>query len=153
MDSGLHTEFLYDLYADLEAPLEIGGAYRGQRRIFGVTGGAFEGPRLRGTVLPGGGDWFLLRPDGVGELDVRATARTEDGALIYVHYPGILAASPEIWGRIGRGERVPPADYYFRTTPVFETGSPEYAWLNSIVSVGVGAVEGLRVSYRVYQVC
>ena len=48
-----------------------------------LTGGHFEGPRLRGTVLPGGSaDWLLLRADGVLEMDLRATLRTDDGALI-----------------------------------------------------------------------
>lgn len=148
--AGLETEILYDLYADLAAPLDVGETYRGRRQIFAVTGGAFEGPRLRGEVLPGGGDWFLLRPDGVGELDVRATLRTHDGALIYAYYRGILRAEPAVWERIVGGADVPAGEYYFRTTPVFETGSAEYAWLNSIVTVGVGTVQRRRVSYQVF---
>ena len=36
----------------------------GERRIAKVTGGSFAGPELKGTILPGGGDWLLLRADG-----------------------------------------------------------------------------------------
>ena len=70
--------------ADLEEAQEIGATPQGNRRIVYVTGGTFEGPKLKGEILPGGGDWVLFRPDGVGQLDVRATARTDDGDLIYV---------------------------------------------------------------------
>ena len=59
-------EFLYTLTAELGAPTTIGDTPHGQRLIVPVNGGTFEGPRLKGKVLPGGGDWLLVRPDGVG---------------------------------------------------------------------------------------
>jgi hypothetical protein len=83
-------EFLYEIQVDLEAPQAVGRGPHGVRNIFYVRSGRFQGPRLRGEVLPGGGDWFLVRPDDVGELDVRITLRTDDGALIYVTYRGLL---------------------------------------------------------------
>ena len=55
-------------------PQQLGTVPHGIRSIVPVTGGSFEGPRLRGKVLPGGGDWLLLRPDGVLELG-RASCR------------------------------------------------------------------------------
>ena len=63
---------------------KLGAVPHGTRAIAPITGGTFEGPRLRGKVLPGGGDWTLLRSDGVLELDLRITLETEDGALIYM---------------------------------------------------------------------
>jgi hypothetical protein len=83
-------EFLYEISAYLESPIAIGENPHGNRQIVPVTGGSFEGPRLKGKVLPGGGDWLLVRPDGVGELDVRATLQTDDGAFIYVTYRGYI---------------------------------------------------------------
>ena len=152
MDS-LQAEFLCDLNADLEAPQLIGTTPRGTRRIVYVKGGTFEGPKLKGTVLPGGGDWVLVRPDGASELDVRGTLQTDDGEFIYVHYHGIFDAPPDILQRFRQGERdIDPSLYYFRTSPVFETGSDKYGWLNRIVTVGVGRRTPTGVAYRIYAV-
>src|SRR2546425_11126593 len=70
-------------------PQKLGTVPHGIRSIVPVTGGDFEGPRLRGKVLPGGGDWLLLRPDGVLELDLRITLETDDHALIYMTFQGL----------------------------------------------------------------
>jgi hypothetical protein len=47
---------------------------------------------------------------------------------------------------------VDPSEYYFRTTPIFETGSEKYGWLNHIICVGVGKIEQKRVRYHVHQI-
>ena len=117
---------------------KVGAVPHGTRVIAPITGGQFEGPRLRGKVLPGGGDWTLLRADGVLELDLRITLETDDGALIHMTSFGYRHGPPEVIAAIGRGERVDPASYYFRTTPRFETGNPEYAFLNRILAVSTG---------------
>ena len=78
----LRSEF--SLTGLVAPPLEIGTTARGTRRYYPGIGGSFEGPRLRGEVLPDGGDWLLTRRDGVLEQDVRTTLRTDDGAFIYV---------------------------------------------------------------------
>ncbi len=135
----LKTELLFTMTADLGEAQEVGATPHGNRRIYYVTGGEFEGPKLKGEVLPGGGDWLLLRPDGAGELDVRATLRTDDGELIYTTYRGILRGSPDSPG-------------YFRTAPMYETASEKYGWLNQIVAVGVGKLTATGVSYSVYEV-
>jgi hypothetical protein len=100
----------------------IGAGPQGERRIAEVTGGTFQGPRLNGRILPGGADWILVRSDGVTQLDVRVTLETNDGALIYLSYRGLRHGPPEVMEKLARGETVSPSDYYFRTTPVFETG-------------------------------
>jgi hypothetical protein len=117
---------------------KVGAVPQGTRVIAPITGGQFEGPRLRGKVLPGGGDWTLLRADGVLELDLRITLETDDGALIHMTSFGYRHGPPEVIAALGRGERVDPASYYFRTTPRFETGSPKYAFLNQILAVSTG---------------
>ena len=148
----LRSELLGELSVDLEEPLELGATPHGVRRIYGVKGGTFRGPRLKGKVLPTGGDWLLIRPDGAGELDVRATLRTDDGHIIYTYYRGILHGPPEVTARILRGETPDPSEYYFRTTPCFETGSEKYAWLNRTVAVGVGKIGPNWVGYTVYAI-
>ena len=67
----------------------IGAGPHGTRVTFPITGGSFEGDRLRGKVLPGGDDWTIKRSDGVVELDLRITLETDDGALIYMTFEGV----------------------------------------------------------------
>lgn len=144
-------ELLYDMHVDLEAPQVIGQTPMGVRQVFIVKGGTFEGPRMKGTIL-GGGDWATVRPDGVLQLDVRATVQTDDGALIYAYYGGYLHSPPEKVMRAFAGEDVPLGDYYFYTGPMFQTGAPQYEWLNRTMAIGRGRVVRSGVEYRVWAV-
>src|SRR6185503_16203783 len=116
----------------------LGAVPQGTRIIAPKLSGRFDGPRLRGTVLPGGGDWQLLRSDGVLELDLRATLETDDGARIHMTSFGLRHGPPEVMAAIARGERVDASSYYFRTTPRFDTGHPKYAFLNRLLAVASG---------------
>jgi hypothetical protein len=80
----LRSELLFTLTGRVSPPQEIGASPSGQRRIIPVEGGEFEGPKLRGKVLPGGADWMLVRPDGVAQINVRMTLQTDDGDLIFM---------------------------------------------------------------------
>ena len=115
-------------------PQKLGTVPHGIRSIVPVTGGDFEGPRLRGKVLPGGDDWLLLRPDGVLELDLRITLETDDHALIYMTFQGLRHGS------------------YFRTLPRFETSTEAYAFLNRIVAVGVGEARPDGAVHRIDEI-
>jgi hypothetical protein len=146
------TEFLMHLRADLQEPQNIGDTPLGRRHIFYVTGGTFAGPGLQGEVLPGGGDWVLVRKDGVSQLDVRITLRSDDGCMIFVNYRGLVDIPPDIRSRIAKGEDVPSDRYYFRITPAFETGCQKLAWLNKLVAIGVGKKSNTAVSYDIFAV-
>ena len=143
---------LYDMHADLEAPQVIGAAPAGNRQVFIVRGGTLAGPRLKGALLPGGGDWALVRPDGAVQLDVRATVQTDDGALIYAAYSGLIIGAPAVLGRAMAGEDVPLSEYYFYTNPMFQTAAEKYAWLNQTIAIGRGKVVPGGVEYRVWAV-
>jgi hypothetical protein len=137
----LPVEYLFTMTAHLAAPLSVGAGPQGPRVIHGVTGGTFEGPKLRGTLEPVGGDWVTSRPDGSVKLDVRVTLRTEDGALILMTYNGIAVRRE---GQLA-----------IRTAPLFETGDERYTWLNDVQAVGVGTgVPGTppAVRYEVYAI-
>lgn len=149
---GLRSELLCEMSAELEEPQDLGTTPFGKRRILYVKGGTFAGPRLRGEVLPGGGDWVLVRLDGVRQLDVRVTLRTDDGHLVYMSHRGLLDVPPEVFQRLLRGEAVDPAEYYFRTTPTFETASEKYAWLNRIVAVGTARRTPTGMADTVYAI-
>jgi hypothetical protein len=134
----MNSRLLMSLQIEVSGPQKIGPVPHGTRVTVPVASGHFEGPRLRGRVLPGGGDWTLLRADGVLELDLRVTLETDDGALIQMRSFGLRHGPPEVIAAIGRGESVDPATYYFRTTPRFETGHPKYAFLNRLLAVSSG---------------
>jgi Protein of unknown function (DUF3237) len=135
----LHSEPLYRAHIDVEGFYEVGRTFRGTRTIVRVKGGWFEGPEVKGTILPGTGD-------------VRDTYQTDDGAIIYVSYRGILDISDDVWARIRAGEDVPAEEYYLRTQPMFETGSEKYDWLNKTLAVGVGKQEAMGVTYDVFRI-
>ena len=150
--SEIRTQYLFEVTIDVAPPLLVGETPSGDRRIVQITGGHFEGPRLSGTVLPGGSDWILGRPDGVLALDVRATLQTRDGALINMIYRGLRHGPAEVIERLNRGEAVDPSKYYFRTAPFFETSAPAYAWLNKIVAIATGRRLPTGPVYQVYEV-
>jgi hypothetical protein len=134
----MNTRALMTLQVTVASLQKIGAVPLGTRATAQISGGHFEGPRLRGKVLPGGGDWTLLRSDGVLELDLRLTLETDDGALIHLASFGLRHGPPEVIAALGRGETVDPGSYYFRTTPRFETGAPKYAFLNRLLAVSSG---------------
>jgi hypothetical protein len=106
------------------ATQEVGATPAGKLSIFPVIGGSFEGDRLRGTVLAGGGDWVTATSDGTFEVDLRVTLETDDGALIHMTFTGVRD----------------DARRYFRTLPRFETAAPKYAFLNHLLGVGIGEI-------------
>jgi hypothetical protein len=137
----------------IAAPAQRFGAVpHGVRSFVPVMGGDFEGPRLRGKILPGGGDWLLLRPDGVLELDLRITLETNDGALIYMTFQGLRHAPPDVIAALSHAEVVDPTRYYFRTVPRFETSAEAYTFLNRIVTIGVGETRPDGALHRIDEI-
>jgi hypothetical protein len=145
-------QLLYTSSITVAAPLDLGMAPYGRRRVINILGGAFSGPGLSGRVLPGGADWQIVRSDSIVEVDARYTLETGDGALIYVSNWGLRHGPPEVIARLAAGEQVNPAEYYFRTTPKFETGAPAYAWLNGVIAVAAGERRADAVIITVYAV-
>ena len=152
--SDLKTEFLCTITAhvDWRQVIDVGAAPHGIRQIIYIKGGTFKGPKLEGTVLPGGGDWFVRRADQMVELDVRCVLCTDDNQLIYCCLRGINEMTSDVAIKAIRGEPVDSSKYYFRVTMVTETGSEKYSWLNRIVAVGVGKLIPAGVEYEIYTV-
>lgn len=142
-------EFAFEVVATLDAPIIFGNTGIGERRIIGINGGTVKGPKFNGTVLPGGADWQVVRPDGVSDISARYTIKADDGALIYIDAPGIREASPAVIKRINSGEIVDPSEYYFRTAPRLETASEKYAWVNRrlFICKGVRLPNGVEIRY------
>ncbi len=149
----MNTRLLMTMHVKVGALLNIGAVPYGTRRTAPLGGGTFEGPRLRGTILPGGSaDWQLLRSDGVLEMDLRFTLRTDDGALISMRSFGLRHGPPEVIAAIGRGEPVDPSTYYFRTMPRFKTAHPAYVFLNRLIAVASGDRRPEGPIYTIHEV-
>jgi hypothetical protein len=143
---------LWDVKVDVGPPVEVGDIGAGRRRAIPIVGGTFEGPAARGTVLPVGADWQIIRSDDTAEIVARYFLKTDDGATINVVNSGYRHAAPEVLRRLAAGEDVDPSEYYFRTRPVFEVADPKYAWLGRTVCVGVGVRKPALVMIRMYAV-
>ncbi len=136
-DDTLRSEFLLDITLETQAPHQT-GAGGGGRLVVPVSGGTFEGPRMKGTVIGPAGDWIAERPDGSRVVDGRVVLQTDDAQAIYMAWRGIAYTPPG-------GQLVA------RIVPMFETAAPRYAWLNNVVAVGVYRGPG-KIAYRLYQI-
>ena len=147
---GYRPLFIFQI--EVKPPSIIGATPGHDRRIGEITGGRFEGERMRGRILSGGSDWQSLRADGTTTLNVRLIMETEDGALIGTTYLGMRHGPKEVMERISRGEKVSPSEYYMRATPYYETASEKYGWLNRIVSVAYGHRMAGGAIYQVFEI-
>ena len=130
--SELESEFLLELVLDVDAQIDAG-----HTSIAPVTGGTFGGPRIKGTVHPGGADW-ITQVSGHSSLDVRITLETDDGEFIYMSYTGVVRS----------GEN----GLYWRVRPIFQTASEKYDWLNHSVFVGKSKQVPGKVAYDIFRI-
>src|SRR5208282_396816 len=124
VNSAMRLEYLMTFHVDLLPPVDVGQTAVGHRQILLTSGGTFEGPKLRGKVLPGPCDWFLQSPHGIGRPDVRGTFQTDDGANIYLRYQGVQVWTQAAGAKFSKGEAIDFGEIYFVVAPLFETGDP-----------------------------
>ena len=133
---GLVEASLAPAHALLDAPF-------GGRLIVDVIAARIEGPRLKASLIgTAAADWVTVSADGrTGALDVRATLKTDDGALIFSEYRGRVR-----FGADGL--------HQVFTSPRYETGDPRYAWLNGLQCIGKGVSNANErwLRYRLYAV-
>jgi hypothetical protein len=109
----------------------------GTRLISGITSVRYEGERFKASAIGGANaDWATIDPDGRVLVDVRLTLRTDDGAIVHVHYQG-------------RGDA---ATGVTCAAPLFETGDERYAWLTRIQAVGKSVFDGTKLEYEIFEV-
>lgn len=147
----IKTEYLMTLYAPLEVPQLIDDGLS----IYNVReGGWVKGPKISGKLLAPSADWLRLLPGGGLRLDVRATIETDDGALVYISYNGVIHHTEESAEKMAKGETLSANDFYFVTAPTMRTSSEKYAWLNHVQCIGkvveVKAGDGSFVKYDIF---
>ena len=147
----ISTEYLMTIYAPLDAAQDVDSSLH----IYNVRpGGSVKGPKINGTIVAPSGDWLRAMPSGVYRLDVRATIKTDDGALIYLTYNGIIKDTKESEARADKGEVLTSNDHYFITAPTLETSAKKYEWLNGVQCIGkiVEDKGGANDSYVKYDI-
>lgn len=130
------VKFLFRLVAEVATPIEVGKVNHGFLKVIPITGGIFEGPSIRGEVLPLGADWntsFHNSPTTKG-IDTRYILKTDDGHLVSVFTKGYQRQSETVLKRRADREPVDPSEYYFKQHLFFETSSERYSWLNNAVA-------------------
>lgn len=148
----IRTAHLMTMRLTVNGMQMVGATPNGGRRVGLVGGGTFEGPKLKGTILPGGADWIIARPDGSTTLDVRIVLQTDDGATFGMTYRGMRHGPADVMDKVNKGEFVDPSLYYFRTAVFFETASDKYDWLNRVIAIGTGSRPPEGPVYDVFEV-
>jgi Protein of unknown function (DUF3237) len=144
---------------EVDGVFGLGASPLGELRIGYVSGGRFAGERLRGTVLPGGGNWSrggrLAEDATLGTFDARAVWQTDDGALIYVTYTGRSVIPDAVRAKFAApdgGASVDPSSYLLRIAMTFETAAPAYRWINGILALGIGTKTAIGVRHDLHEI-
>ncbi len=119
----------------LNAPVMIGDGPAGKRMVVDITAMTLTGERLN-AELEGraAADWLTITQN-VATIDVRATLKTNDGALIYLQYRG----RSDVTNGLGTSPVI--------VAPIFETSDERYLWLNAVQAVGKGDIRSLRYEW------
>ena len=121
----------FQIVAKVGTPIVVGqDAIHGRRQLIPVLSGELTGDGLHGTVLPGGVDSQVIRPNGVCELSARYGVRMDDGSSFYIENNGIRTVPAEYVETVLGGGFIDPSLYYFCTKPSFEVYDERLNWLN-----------------------
>ena len=146
-------EFVLAVECKLADPVQFGETFEGPRRMITITEGVFEGPDIKGTVLPtAAADWQYTRADGVTQAEAIYALQSDDGEFIQIENYGLRFGPDEVMKRLAAGKEVEPAEYYFRTTPRFKAPIGKYDWLNKGIFIGTGARYASSIKLWFYKV-
>lgn len=140
-------EFTCELKVTIDQPMDLGATFHGKRIIIPISGGTFEGPRLKGTVLKGGADYQYVGMNGARtELNAIYTIKTDDNVLIQVQNAGLIYATKE-----KNASGLP--EVYFKAAPRFEAPiDSKYAWLNNAIFICNPVIKDGYISIQVWKV-
>jgi Protein of unknown function (DUF3237) len=129
------------------------GSPLGTRHYWEMSEGTLTGPGLSAFIAMPGGDWYRASPDGFGRPDVRVQLETDDGALILMHYTGLVEQTDAFVDAAARNAPTGSDDQYMRFAVSFDTGAERYHWLNQSLFVARGHILGTtELEYEIYRV-
>ena len=152
MTPQLSTKYVFTITALIGGVTSAGDTGHGVRRIIPVIGGEVRGEGINGKVCAFGADFQIIRPSELIELEAKYAFETDDGAVIYVENKGLRYGPVDLLQKLKRNEPVDPKLIYCRTSPKFETGSSQYAWLMEHLFVASVARHANRVVIDVHKV-
>lgn len=128
-------DYVMTLQVSLGQAYSVGRTTGGTRNVIPITGGTFEGPNIKGTIIPGGADWQLSDNEiGRTTLEAIYAIRTDDGVNIHVRNVGVISNAKDENGQ---------PSFYFRAAPKFEApNDSKYAWLNHAIFVCAPSFSG-----------
>src|SRR5262249_54381041 len=135
-DNGAVIELLLVLTIHTTLVRAVTGTPLGDRAVFDIEAGSFEGPRLAARVAASGGDW-LIRTRSGAQLNVRLLLETHDGVPILFQYSGRAC-------QIDEQPRIEVAG-------TFEAPPGPHEWLNDVQAFGRGARIPEGVRYHFYR--
>lgn len=145
-------EFLFRVTAPVDRDMDpVGETPDGLRMKFLLrSGGYVHGPAVTGEILPLGGDWMRIRPDGVGIAEIHALIRPVGGGIILTEYSGVVDFGPDGYRLLAAGSG--PKRAPLRFAPRYLTSEPRLSWLNRLQCFSVGEVnlERYLVEYDLY---
>ena len=148
------VEHLYFIEVEVEQMLSVGRFSDGSHRIIPITGGRFDGEKMKGTVRPVGADWNVGRGmlTQYSHVTTRYILVTDDGAVISLFTDG--RSEFGIDAMIGIMSRKPdPEKVKFRQHLFFKTGDERYRWLNDKVCFAVVCMnKDFKLCYDAYMV-
>ncbi|MBP5777512.1 MAG: DUF3237 family protein [Prevotella sp.] len=117
-------EFALQLKVTLGDAFSCGETQHGRRTVIPITGGTFEGPNIKGTIINGGADYQIANTAiNRTELEAIYCIKTDDGVYIHVRNRGIICSGTDAEGK---------PTFYFKAAPQFEApADSKYAWLNN----------------------
>ncbi|HEX6277913.1 MAG TPA: DUF3237 domain-containing protein [Polyangiaceae bacterium] len=136
----------------LKPPTVIGETPHGFRIDYYAASGVVVGNAFHAEVKEDSVDYMLVRPDGVGVLDIHATLVTDDGAVITATYGGLIEFGEDGYRRMVLGNW--PELPCHQVAPRLLTQDSRYRWMNRTQFLGVGQVDmrALIIKYDVYAV-
>jgi hypothetical protein len=146
MVTKLDAELIMELKVDCPERLEVGANDFGYLRAIMISGGRFDGEKLRGEVVPGGADWNMgYGGDNVdtvtsAKIFAKYLLKTDDGTYIAIENLGYKSRVKE--------------NSVIATMPTFHAPRGKYEWLNYGVYVAslVPSTEGVRgVRIKIYK--
>jgi Protein of unknown function (DUF3237) len=151
-----NLEFVCELKVTTDKAMTVGATAHGERRIVPITGGTFEGPKIKGVVLNGGADYQFANNDNTRtEIEAIYNLKTDDGVLIHIRNIGIISRTKEQATALKKGEQIDWTKIYFRAAPKFDAPmDSQYDWLNNALFISKGIPSGGKgyVTIQVWKV-